>query len=387
MSKLILLLFAAYVAMNGWILWWFWNALRTCGGIRWAALFVLLALMAFFPTFYPHGNSSGSSAEKTALWLGSLWIGSFLYVFAMTVAARTATFLAARYGLVGLNEPKLALVIAGLTVSLGVAGWINAAFPVVRETVIRVEVNRNSSGELPSPVTIAALSDLHIGRINGVDRLSRAIDHIAPLNPDVVVFLGDVIDDHIAVDEAGMRKELQRLSPPLAIWGILGNHEYISGPIATSVAMLENAGIRVLRDEHVVLESRIALVGRDDLASSRFGDSRRKDLEDILADMDEEARRLPLVILDHQPRDPGDAEKAGAVLQLSGHTHNGQLWPYNLVAALVYENAHGLSLRGRTNYLVSAGTGTWGPPFRNNARPEVLWIRLEFVEGNEKEKK
>lgn len=189
-----------------------------------------------------------------------------------------------------------------------------------------------------------------------------------------------MIDDHLAVDEDGLLRQLQRLAPPLGIWGILGNHEYISGPVDVSIGILERAGIRVLRDSGVVLDSRIALAGRDDLARTHFAGSPRKSLAEILAEMDWQAGSAPLIVLDHQPRHLDDAEKAGAVLQLSGHTHNGQLWPYNHIVSLLYENARGHSVRGDTNYIVTVGTGTWGPPLRNNARLEVLLVELEFVD-------
>lgn len=381
MGRIILLLFAAYIVLNIWILWWFWRALRGTGFARWAVCLSLLALMAFFPLFYPHGRSSGTALETLALTLGCVWIGSFVYVFVMTVAADVVNFFAARYREAGkFSESWLAFLIVAVAMCLAIGGWLNAAYPVLRETRLRVKAARNAEGELPRPLSIAAMADLHFGRVNGVRRLSRAIDRIAPRNPDLVLFLGDMIDDHLAVDEAGLKEQLHRLSPSLGIWGILGNHEYISGPVDVSIAILENAGIRVLRDVAVGLDSRVALVGRDDLASAYFGGSARKDLGAILAEMDRETAALPLVVLDHQPRYPEDAEKAGAVLQLSGHTHNGQLWPYNFIVSALYENARGHSLRGDTNYIVTVGTGTWGPPMRNNARPEALWVELEFVD-------
>lgn len=385
MSRIILLLLVLYVVVNGWILWWFWRALREVGGLRWALCLCLLVMMALFPLLYPHRNSSGSFPESVALTVGCLWIGSFVYVFLMTVAADAVNFFAARYrGAGAFDSSRLAFLILGITACLAAAGWINAAFPTLREFRLQAKAVRNGSGELPPPLAIAAMADLHIGRVNGVKRLSRAVDQIAPRNPDLVLFLGDVIDDHLAVDEAGMRKQLERLSPPLGVWGILGNHEYISGPIDESVAILERTGMRVLRDAARILDSRVLLVGRDDLARTHFAGSPRKNLADILAESDAESEwkggTPPLIVLDHQPRYLEDAEKAGAVLQLSGHTHYGQLWPYNYIVSRIYENPRGHSARGDTNYIVTVGTGTWGPPLRNNARPEALWVELEFVD-------
>lgn len=379
MGKMILILIAAYVAVNAGILWWFWRSLAGWTATRWCVGVALAALMAFFPLLYRNGGASWP--EIAALKAGCWWIGSFGYVFALIPLAEALNFFAARYREGGrFDNAKMAAAVLAVAFAVAVAGRINAAFPALREARLRVRAERNASGGLPPPVTLAVLSDLHLGRVNGTDVLARAVDLVAPHRPDAVLYAGDVIDDHLAVDEAELAREVARLAPPLGTWGVPGNHEYIAGPIENSLAMLERGGIRVLRDEAVALDGRLALAGRDDLAVAYFDHGKRKSLADVLDGLGEAERRLPLVVLDHQPRFPEDAERVGAALQLSGHTHNGQLWPYNYIVGRLYENAGGLSTRGKTHYLVSVGTGTWGPPLRNNARPEVWLVRLEFVD-------
>ena len=390
MRSFLLWLATAYVAINGWILWWFWRSLRGSRGVRWLTCLLLLALMACFPLLYPHGSWGGSAAGIWMLRAGCFWIGSFFYVLFMTLAVDLSDlWRRLRHGWRRNTErPRYAAAfgILVLTAAVGLGGWVNASFPVLAETRLTVAVPLPEGEPLPASLTIAAIADIHLGRVNGVSRLMRAVDLVAPQNPDVVFFLGDVLDDHIAVDEAGLKKAVERLEPPLGTWGILGNHEYISGPVEKSIEMIERSGIRLLRDEWVILADRLLVAGRDDYSRTYFQDGGRKSLKEILKDVPADERRLTLVVLDHQPFHLEEAEEAAAALQLSGHTHNGQLWPFNLVVKRVYENAHGYSRRGNTGYIVSAGTGTWGPPMRNNARPEVLFVRIDFVEQDALEK-
>lgn len=169
-----------------------------------------------------------------------------------------------------------------------------------------------------------------------------------------------------------MAEALGKLSPRLGSFAVTGNHEYYAGE-PEAVSYLESAGIRVLRDEAVVVENRLLLVGRKDLTASRFGE-KRLPLEEILR---ETRKNLPVLVMDHQPGNLAEAESAGVDLQVSGHTHNGQLFPFNLVASRVHGIARGWETRGKTRFLVSSGVGTWGPPMRTSAAPEIWVLTLE----------
>lgn len=313
--------------------------------------------------------------------IGAIWIGVFIYVFLMVLVADGVAIIrrlfrasSQKHG----QRPRYwaCMAVVVLTVMLGAAGWINAAYPVVREFDVTVPTQQP---ELQGKtLTIAALSDLHLGRTLPAGRLSRAMGLIAPYQPDAVFFLWDVLDDHILLDLDAMRDAIAQVQPPLGVWGILGNHEYISGQASESQAILEQVGIRILRDDWAVLENQLLLVGRDDYSKLRFTHTERAPLAEVLETVPSAHRQLPLIVLDHQPQHLDEAERAGTALQLSGHTHNGQIWPANLIVARVFENPYGYSTRSETHYLVSAGAGTWGPPMRNTARPDVLIVRLRF---------
>jgi predicted MPP superfamily phosphohydrolase len=130
----------------------------------------------------------------------------------------------------------------------------------------------------------------------------------------------------------------------------------------------------VLRDETVTVEGRLVIAGRKDRTAARFGENRGS-VESLLEGA---PKGLPVLLMDHQPRDLSEAEAAGVDLQLSGHTHNGQLFPFNLVTGRLFQVSRGWKTLGRMKVLVSSGVGTWGPPMRTSAAPEIWLLELRF---------
>ncbi|MDR3159042.1 MAG: metallophosphoesterase [Zoogloeaceae bacterium] len=253
-------------------------------------------------------------------------------------------------------------------------GWANTQQPVVREP--RLEAATAQPSQAARPLRVVALSDLHLGRLVSPAYFSSLIEAIEPLRPDMLLLAGDILDDYHGLDTRAMRADLERLSPPLGVWGVLGNHEYIAGDADVSRRLLEAGGVRILRDEWADAGGKVLLVGRDDYSRSRFIGDARKSLPEILADMPVALRQQPMIVLDHQPFHLEESEAIGAFLQISGHTHNGQLFPFNFVVRWIYENAYGYSRRGQTHYWVSAGAGTWGPRVRTTSRPEIVLIQM-----------
>ena len=146
-----------------------------------------------------------------------------------------------------------------------------------------------------------------------------------------------------------------------------------------SLRILDEMGIDILRDEWLVLGDRILLIGRDDYAKEHvLGESRLRLIE-LLSQIPADAKRLPLVVLDHQPFDLNTPAREGAALQISGHTHNGQIWPMNWYISLFFDNSSGYSRIGRSQFVVGSGLGTWGIHMRNTSFSEVLIINLKFI--------
>lgn len=218
------------------------------------------------------------------------------------------------------------------------------------------------------------MSDIHLGTIVRNSTLEHLVEKVNDLKPDLILLPGDVVDEDVSsVMEQNMAASLQKLKAPFGVFAITGNHEYYGG-IQKSVDYIREGAVTVLQDTAVRLENAFYLVGRKDLTGNSFGDI-RKPLNEILDGID---RSLPLILMDHQPFHLEDAEQNGIDLQLSGHTHHGQLFPFNLITNRVYEKSWGYLRKGETQYYVSCGVGTWGPPIRIGNRPEIVQIRLKF---------
>jgi hypothetical protein len=198
------------------------------------------------------------------------------------------------------------------------------------------------------------------------------------LDPDIVLLPGDIVDESVtAREEEAMTEVFQKLRAPLGVYSVPGNHEYYGG-LERNLAYLRKWGVRVLEDEAEEVAGSFYLIGRKDPSSLERGQTRMP-IGEIMnrAGVD---RTRPLILMDHQPVRLGEAAEAGIDLQLSGHTHAGQLFPLNLVNRLIYEQNWGGLRKGRTQYYVSCGVGTWGPPVRTGSIPEILRIKLSFKE-------
>lgn len=365
--------------LNGWVIWWLWRALDHTGWLRPVACLTVAALGASFPLLYKLG--ADSAFEVWLLRAGSFWIGILFYVF-LLVLILDIWGVASRLWADPPTAPRwgAALLVLGLPLIIGCASWFNAANPIVRQYDLTISTNDQPPLRYTqSPLILGVLADMHLGRIITAPRLVRAMDLLAPYKPDAVLYVGDILDDHLLVDVEGMAAALARVQPRLGHWVVPGNHEYISGSIKDSLDILRRAGMQVLRDQWHILDNAFVLVGRDDLSRHAFEGTPRKTLREILADVPPAHRNLPIFVMDHQPLHLDEARTAGAVLELSGHTHFGQLWPFHWVIERIYENPMGLLIKQGLHSVVTAGAGTWGAPMRNTSRPEVLIVKVHFT--------
>ncbi len=365
--------------INSWISWWLWRALSGTGWLRCVLCSLVLVLGAAFPLLYKgHGDTL---AHMWLLRAGAFWMGVAFYVFVLVVLADIWGLGARLLGSVRPVAPRwgAVLLVLGLPLLLGVGSWFIAAYPALQQYDITVRVQA-SAPDSPARKTLkfGVITDMHLGRLLTAGRLARAVELLAPQQPDAIFYVGDIIDDHIKLDAEATAAALALAQPPLGHWAVPGNHEYISGSIDKSMDFLRRVGMQVLRDQWAVVDNSFVLAGRDDLSKPGFTGVQRASLADILADLPEQHRHLPLVVLDHQPAALDEAREAGAVLELSGHTHYGQLWPFNFVVERRYLNPLGLLIMDSFHSIVSAGTGTWGPPLRNTGRAQVLLVTVHF---------
>jgi len=267
---------------------------------------------------------------------------------------------------------RLGLIVVSLVSVIVIAGHINALWINVRE--IPLTIHKKVTG--PSEIKILLASDIHLGALIGERREKRLLEIIREQKPDLVLLAGDLVDGEIApVLRKNLGRHIQEISTPYGVYAISGNHEYIGG-IDKTLPYLKSINIRMLIDEVITLPNGIQLVGRNDHSAGR-GSNAPKPLAELVSGID---RSKPVIVLNHQPYNLQEAVDVEVDLHLSGHTHNGQLWPFNYLIKGIFELSWGYLKKADTHFYVSSGYGSWGPPVRTGNRPEVVVFKLKFDE-------
>jgi uncharacterized protein len=269
--------------------------------------------------------------------------------------------------------PTLTLMVLALVLVLLLYGTWNSLHPVVRSYEITLPQKSSSLDNM----RVVVVSDIHLGWIVGIGRLQQMTGLINSLEPDLVLFPGDIVDEGVDLEaEQAMPAVLQTLHPRLGIYAAMGNHEYISGNAEATIGFLNRGGINVLRDQAYEIIDGFYIVGRDDASRHNFNGSQRLELSDLMATVDKD--RLPVILLDHEPYHLEVAEQTGVDLQFSGHTHLGQMFPNNYITNAIFEKDWGYLRKGSLQVIISCGYGTWGPPIRIGNRPEIVNVFLHF---------
>jgi len=292
-------------------------------------------------------------------------LGFFSWLLVLTLARDVFLLFVDRW----VAESSLAILAA--TPVITAIGFLMAR-RVARVVNVRVPVAKlHASLE---GFTIAQISDVHVGPTIKREFVQRIVDRVNGLEADMVAITGDLVD--------GSVRQLSAHTAPLAdlksrhgTYVVTGNHEYYSGAQAW-IGELERLGARVLMNEHVVLDhdgGSVAVAGVTDFSAHHFDPSHRSDPRLAMEGAPDDAVK---VLLAHQPRTAPSAEAAGYDLQISGHTHGGQFWPWNLFVRFSQPFTAGLHRLGRMWIYISRGTGYWGPPMRFGIPSEITRIRL-----------
>jgi uncharacterized protein len=370
--------FSIWFLVNFYIFRHGWNALPQIPVLRITYLvsFIYMASAYIISRFIDRIAGDGPIGNFLT-WTGSFWFAALLYFFVALFIIDLARvvnyffpfypdFLKENYSLVKI------WLFGGITILvllILVAGTINAAFPVLK----RVTISINKKAPV-NQLTIAMASDIHFGTMVGKNKLEKLESMINGSNPDLILLVGDLMEEQKPYINEDLGAPLRNLRAPMGTWAVTGNHEYINGA-ETAVNYFEKLGIKMLRDSVANPAGWFLLVGREDKDQTRYKGKARKSLDDILNGAD---RSLPLIVMDHQPVKLKEAVDANVDLQVSGHTHDGQLWPFNYFIDAIYDVGHGYLKRGNFQIYVTNGFGTWGPPVRIGNRPEVVLLTLEF---------
>ncbi|HEY2899431.1 MAG TPA: metallophosphoesterase [Polyangia bacterium] len=352
-----------------------WNAL---------ALGALLLLGLAIPValFYGRGHPE---VRRVLGWPAYIWLGMVFLLFVSllgTDVVRGLYRLIIRLATDGqavdqARRTWLARVFGGGAVTVAAALGLIAVQSALGPVAVRkVRVRLKRLAATQDGLSIVQLTDMHVGATRGRAFVEDIVRRTNALSPDIVAITGDLVDGSVA-DLGHAVAALADLRARHGVFFVTGNHEYYSGAAAW-IAALPRFGIRVLRNERVTIgddPTGLELAGVDDYSAGRFsGQSHEQAIEQTLGGRDASRE---VVLMAHQPRSIDQAARHGVGLQLSGHTHGGQVWPFTYFVKLQQPFVAGMHRRGDTQIYVSRGTGYWGPPMRLGAPAEITHLLLE----------
>ncbi len=375
MNKIaILIALALYGSLNYWLFIRSWQALPANALIH--TIFTILFVIFSLSFFVAMGLGNKLPFALTVIFenIGAYWMIGLLY---FTMAAlfvdvmRVSNHFIKFYpDWVYANYEQVKLVaflsVVGLFVVFSVVGNFRFRNPDVRNLDLEIPKGDGQAGNL----TVAVASDVHLGSIIRKNRLKKYVELLNKQNADIILFAGDLLDHSMCpVEYQKMDEELRGLKARYGVYAIFGNHEYY-GNVVKAAEFYTRSGITLLRDSAVIIDNRFILVGRDDVSQRH-----RKSLEEIVGGI---TANLPRILMDHNPARLGDAQKNNIDLQVSGHTHNGQIFPLNLIVKGMYQLAYGYLKSGNTHYYVSSGLGLWAAPVRIGTQSEIVRINMRL---------
>lgn len=362
---------------------------RLCTRVLIIILYSIIALSILIGFLLP--NCAVQRVFKT---IGNYWLGTLLYIIQVTVIADLIRMILKR-----INFPhkeklfsKRGFVVSGalcigLIAALSLDGIYGAS--VIRTTDYQVAIHK-TAGDLKE-LKIALVSDLHMGYNIGTKHIADMVEKINATDPDLVVIAGDIFDNEYEAldDPAKLAEILSGIKSRYGVYACYGNHDieekilagftFSSKKKKTSDPrmdqLLEDANINLLRDEGVLIDDSFYLYGRPDYRIPGRGISERKTPEELTASMDSSK---PIIVIDHEPKELQELSDAGVDLDLSGHTHDGQMFPGNLTIKLMWENACGYLKKGNMHSIVTSGVGVFGPKMRVGTKNEVCNITVTF---------
>ena len=269
----------------------------------------------------------------------------------------------------------LPLMAAGLVM---VAGYFVAHHRVLQ----RYEITLAKPLEQNASLQIAVITDVHLGTAVQLEDLSETVRRIKELEPDLIYLGGDFYDDNTTNEELLNSFDcLRELSAPQGVYFVFGNHDigYQGNRRERYTKIIEEmakAGIEVLEDEARLIWPNVCLIGRADPGTARINGAERKSIAELVQKVPPE---VPIILLDHQPVELAAAEKAGIALELSGHTHNGHIFPGNILTSWLGFNEFNYGHYQKNDYqlLVSSGLGTWGMTVRTAGKSEIVWVEVK----------
>lgn len=350
-------------------------------------VYIFFAVSAIVGFLLPSG-----SMRRLFINIGNYWLGFLLYLFLTIMIADIIRLILKRHG--KLSKSKLfskrgyfinGIICLIIISSLCIYGVINAH--KIHSTYYDININKSN---YKSDMKVVLVSDLHIGYSIGIKDISNMVNLINKENADLVIIAGDIYDNSFDGIENPdeMIRILKNIKSKNGVYAVYGNHDVNEKTLAGFTFnynekkislpemddLLEKSNIKLLRDETVLINDSLYLIGRRD-ASKPGNVKSRKSIEELIENIDKEK---PIFLIDHQPREIKKISNNGIDLDLSGHTHGGQLFPLNIIMKLMWKNGNGYKKYNNMNSVVTSGVGLYGPNMRIGTKAEVVTINVHF---------
>jgi predicted MPP superfamily phosphohydrolase len=339
--------------------------------IRYVVIYVIL--FSVYPASNLLGEDGSGIAARIFETIANYLLPFFLYLFLFVLLTDLLLLINLVLKLVSRDKIRrlllrggVLLIIISLSLTVVIAGVIN--FNTLRISEYKVNVPARSSDI--NRLRIAFVSDFHLQELTPAGFVEKFVKKIGTINPDLMLFGGDIVEGD-REDEAMEKFEilLGSIRTTYGVFGVLGNHEHYARQDTGS--FFNKSGIIILRDSVVFFNSFFILAGRNDSHTRT-----RKSVDELMKSTSDS---LPVILVDHRPTEIDQVSKTHVDIQLSGHTHNGQLFPINLITKKVYELSWGYRKIGNTHFFVSSGIKLWGPPVRTTGKSEVMVIDITFI--------
>lgn len=391
-----------YIVVNLYLLVRIYKWLGAChslfekSGVRVIVSLIYIFLASAMPIacFLPAGQ-----ARRIMKLIGNYWMGILLYLF---LAVLTADLIRALFFLLMKRRGKGRMVrpwtsrrfraaAGGICAAAVTAlcGWGIYNARIIHVTPYEITVDKDG-GELDH-LNVVLTADLHLGYNIGIAHISNMVQKINEQDADLVVIAGDIFDNEYEAldDPEGLAAELRKIRSKYGVYACYGNHDIDERTLAgftfggrerkeSSLQMdefLERADIHLLRDEAVLIADSVYLYGRPDAQRPGRGIEVRKTAAELMEELDP---KKPVLVMDHEPKELQELADAGVDVDLCGHTHDGQMFPGNLITSLMWENSYGYLKKDEMHTIVTSGVGLFGPNMRVGTIAEICTIRIEF---------
>ncbi|GAB6012568.1 metallophosphoesterase [Viscerimonas tarda] len=360
--------------LNAYVFWKIWKIIPPKQAYRILLVVLFAAELSVYLFGFVFVDEISLEILYPVMMTGTSWAILILYMAALLIAYDTVNYLGKwikaiprKLNLQRLRNKRIYFSASSLIVILAMTyGSYMFWHPVVNELNITVDK--------PSEVKelkIVMVADIHAGYLVNRDVLKMYIDKIMEQKPDLILLVGDIIDYDIRpLDMQQMDREFRRLKAPYGVFASTGNHEYRLDGEAKIKWLKDKAGLTVLRDSVVKVNNAFYLVGREDDKAPV-----RKALGELMKQVD---KNYPVIVMNHEPRRLSEESDEQVDMAFYGHTHNGQIFPYNILINLIYEVGHGYKKKDNTQVYVTSGLGLSGPQFRIGTVSEVVVIHAQF---------